>query len=290
MACVQFLLAVAGGVPSFKGGYLEEEKRRSVYVDFESDTSTVGPIDTTLSEFSAGYGYSFGGGRTGSCPAAFVDVAGQCSSFQAGILVREVEVASVTWSELAMLTVRYAARSPDGFAFFAEGDLGRLEEISTDTQIQLGVGAGSGTGVSEIRVMVHVVDFTEDTSPLCRVLLVESVSMTQPSSENWVLLGARWKHVDVDNETARDTATLSLWADWYPTRDAYVGFELSLADCETVGPYYRAPPVGLLGKYTGYRIRGGYEGEDLAVSAWFEPRTRESADEFAWGLSAAYKF
>ncbi|MBA7680841.1 hypothetical protein ES703_89162 [subsurface metagenome] len=189
-----------------------------------------------------------------------------------------------------MLTVRYAARSPDGFAFFAEGGVGQREATSTDTQIQLGVGAGSGTGVSEIRVMVHAVDFVEDTSPKYLVFLVESVSMRQPSSENWVLLGVRWKRVDIDNPPEPDTDTLSLWADWYFTREAYVGFELSMAYRGNDWPDYFAPPAGVLGKHTGYRIRGGYEGEDLSVCAWIEPRTRKDADEFAWGLSAAYKF
>ncbi len=297
---MQVVLVVAGGVPSFEGGYIEEEKRRQAYVRFEGADCVYNPaglnIDTTLLAVSGGYSQSWGGARRGSCPAAFINVAGQCSNFQAEFLVRSIEAdpaAAEPSSDLAMLAARYAGRSPDGFTFLAECGLGHLDTTGagTDTQLQLGVGAASGqNGISEIGVMLYTVRFAEETGDDYNVYLVRSVYMAQPARENWLLLGAQWKRVDIDAPSAPETDTLSLSADWYFLREAYVGFQFSKADCGSDAPVYCAPPAGVLGKHMGYRIRGGYEGRSLVASAWFEPRTREDSTEFAWGLSGAYKF
>ena len=299
MMCALFLLAAAGGMPSFEGGYLEEEKRRSVYVNFESADCTYSPrppgtdIEATLFAVSSGYSHSFKGRRRGSCPAAFVDIAGQCSNVQAELLVQSTDTKGVPGdgsSDLALLAVRYAARSIEGVAFFAACGIGALTTDETDAQFQLGLGAGSGTGVSEIRLMYYWVQFAEGANPDCAVFLVEGQLMHQPISENWFLFGARWKTVDIDGETGRDTSTFSASLDWYFRREAYVGIELSTASSDTAEPHYFAPPAGALGEYIGCRVRCGYEEEDYFVSAWVEPRIRDDGSELAWGFSGAFKF
>lgn len=298
MVYAHLLLVMAGGVPSFEGGYIEEEKRRSIYLDVEVADSTYSPvggdIDTTLFSVAAGYSRSFRGRRAGSCPAAFIDIAGQCSNIRAGLLVHSTEMKSTAGdasSDLTMLVAGYTHRSPDGFAFFAEGGLGLLDNGPSDTQFQLGVGAGSGNGsISEVSLIYYLVDFDKKTTDPYTVLVISGVYLWQPASENWVLFGTRWKQVEVDGPGAPDTDTLSLSADWYFVREAYVGIELSLATSSADQPYYLAPPAGVLGEHIGYRIGGGYERRDLRVSAWVEPRTRKDSTELAWGLSGAYKF
>ena len=123
MVCAHLLLVIAGGVPSFEGGYVEEERRSSIYVDVEGADSAYSvtglDIDTTLLSVAAGYSHSFRGRRAGSCPAAFIDIAGQCSNIRAGLLVHSTETKSTAGdasSDLVMLDARYTHRSPDGFA------------------------------------------------------------------------------------------------------------------------------------------------------------------------------
>jgi len=296
MTCVPLLLAAAGGIPSFEGGYFEEEKRRSVYVNYEGADCTYSPggidFESRLFAVSAGYSYSFKGRRIGSCPAVFVDIAGKCSNLQADLLVQltDADVPGIgATSDLAMLTGRYAYRSQE-VAFFAECGLGQVETSETDAQFQFGVGAGGGSLTSEIRLMSYWVKFGESANPDYTVLLGEGLLRWQPVSENWFLIGAGWKGVDIDGETGRDTDTFSASVDWYFRREAYLGIELSVAGSDNDQPYYFAPPAGVLGEHIGCRVRCGYEEEDFFVSAWVEPRIRGDSSELAWGFSGAFKF
>jgi hypothetical protein len=246
----------------------------------------------------AGYRLGFGRAQEVTAPDELADMVGNGSRLEGEFLVHSFDVDGTFGDapyDHSGAYFRYVGRFPQQFGAYAELGFGQLvyqdDPGEPDGVVFWGIGASAKLGdQGEVGLKIQNVDYgNEDYAHDILIWSADATYLINVAQDRWVAVGARWKNADIDDSMI-DTEVFSVFVDWYLRRNAYVGLELTGAECLADMAGYGPEPVGVLGDYTGCQIRGGYRTGSWSFSGYIEPRNHGDSQETVLGASGRMEF